>query len=147
MDDAATQSLVVSLEVVVLHVLFDEQAKVLLPERDDFVQALGLDGQDETHHEGVQIRTARRQSDRSRTAILEHMSETGRVQRVSVHDVMRYPTPCKMPSKGSVRLRAPTGHLLHPCFTRLSRNANDLHLLRSSGVSRTERGSERYLQL
>ena len=49
MNDAATQSLVVSLCVVVLHVLSDEQAKVLLPKGDDFVQALGLDGQHETH--------------------------------------------------------------------------------------------------
>ncbi len=85
MNDAATQSLVVSLEVVVLHVLFDEQAKVLLPKGDDFAQALGLDGQDETFGEGVQIRTPCRQSDWIRTAILEHVSETGRVQRVSVH--------------------------------------------------------------
>ena len=85
-NDAATQSLVVSLEVVVLHVLFGRQAKVLLPKGDDFVQALGLDGQDRTFSEGVQIRTPCRQSVRIRTAILEHMSETDRVQRDPVHD-------------------------------------------------------------
>ena len=76
----------VSLEVVVLHVLFDEQAKVILPKGDNFVQALGLDGQDETFCEGVQIRTPCRQSDWIRTAILEHLPETGRVQWVPVHD-------------------------------------------------------------
>ena len=46
-------SQVVSLEVVVLHVLFDEQAKVPFPKGDDFVQALELDGQDEADHECV----------------------------------------------------------------------------------------------
>ena len=123
-----------------LHVLFDEQAKVLLPKGDDLAQALGLDGQDETFGKGVQIRAPCRQSDWIRTAILEHMSETGRVQRVPVHDEIS-----DTPQEAVEGIGQIASHLLHPCFTRLSRDANDLHLLRSSGVSRTERGSERYL--
>ena len=130
--------------MVVFHVLFDEQAKVLLPKGDDLAQALGLDGQDETFGEGVQIRAPCRQSDWIRTAILEHVSETDRVQRVSVHDEISG-TPQEA-VEGIGQVASPDkGYLLHPCFTRLRRDANDLHLLMSSGVSRTERGSERYL--
>ena len=40
MDDAATQSLMVSLAVVVLHILLDGEAKMPLPNGNDLVQTL-----------------------------------------------------------------------------------------------------------
>ena len=40
MDDTTTQSLMVSFKVVVLHVLFDRQMKVLLSKGNDFVRTL-----------------------------------------------------------------------------------------------------------
>ena len=57
MNDVATQSLVVSLCVVVLHIFFDGEAKMIFSKGNDLVQTLGFDRQDETFCERVQIRT------------------------------------------------------------------------------------------
>ena len=43
-NDSATQSLVISLGMVMHHKFSDGLAKVLLSKRDDFVQALRLNG-------------------------------------------------------------------------------------------------------
>ena len=43
-NDAATQSLMVSLCMVVLHILPDRETKMFLSKRNDLVQTLGLDG-------------------------------------------------------------------------------------------------------
>ena len=58
MNDTATQSLVVPLDVVVLHIFFDGVAKMLLSKRNYLVQTLGLDGQDKPFRERIQIRTS-----------------------------------------------------------------------------------------
>ena len=58
MNDTATQSLVVPLDVVVLHIFFDGVAKMLLSKRNYLVQTLGLDGQDKPFRERIQIGTS-----------------------------------------------------------------------------------------
>ena len=82
--------------VVVFHVLFDEQAKVLLPKGDDFVPALGLDEQ------FVPL---------SLSMCLKQTVYNGSLS------MMRYLAPRKKPSKGSVRLRALTRAI---CFIHVS---------------------------
>ena len=43
MNDAAIQSLMITLSVVVRHILLDGEAEMLLSERNDLVQTLGFD--------------------------------------------------------------------------------------------------------
>ncbi len=57
--------------------------------------------------------------------MLEHAPETGGVQRVPVHDEISGITQEAVERIGQI-----TGHLLHPGFTRLSRNTDDLDLSR-----------------
>jgi len=92
------------------------------PSADNSVQALRLDGQDETFGERVQIRTPRGESDWNSTATSEHLPETDRVQRIPVHDDIS-----GIPQEAVERIGQIASHLLHPFFARLSRNANNLH--------------------
>ena len=92
------------------------------PSADNSVQALGLNRQDETFGERVQIRAPRRQSYRIRAAILQHLPEAARVQRITVHDDIS-----GIAQEAVERIGQIASHLLHPFFARLGRNANDLN--------------------
>ncbi len=74
-DQRVAETLVISLEVIVSHVLADRAAKRSFPKEDQSVEALGLDRQDESLCEGVEIRRFSREFEASNSGVSENGPE------------------------------------------------------------------------
>ena len=120
-NDHAIQSLMISLGVVVGHEFLDGLTEMPFAKGDDLVQTLSLYAQDEALRVRIQIWAPRGQPDRIRAAVLEHSPETGRVQRVPIHDDVT--DVAKEPINGIGQV---TRHLLHPFFRGIGFDSHDL---------------------
>ena len=76
----------VSLSVVVLDVLMDDEAEVTLPEENHPVETLLFDGTDKSLGIGVQVRASRRELDRLDTAASEDLAKRASEERVAIVD-------------------------------------------------------------
>ena len=85
-DDHVSDTLVRSFLVIVDGILADDVAKMTLSQRDDLGEALGLDGEDESLGEGVQVRALRRKPDGLHASLAEDHSKLLREDRIPVHD-------------------------------------------------------------
>ena len=82
MQELVVESLVVSLTLVMLDVLVDDEAHMPLAERDDTMEALFFDRPDEPLGIGVEIRTLRRQPDWPHIATCQDLATDPRVRCV-----------------------------------------------------------------
>ena len=104
MQEVVVESLVVSLTMVMLDVLVNDEAQMPLAERDDAMETLLFDRPDEPLGIGVEIRALRRQPDRLNIATRQDLAKDPRVERIAVMNQLRVVR--RKPSTGSVRLRA-----------------------------------------
>ena len=111
----------VALEVVVLDVFGDGQAKMPLPEQHDLVKALGLDRQDEPLGVGVQIRAVGRQLEALHASPAKKFPELIGEQRIAIVDEIACTPEETIDVVGEV-----AGDLFHPDPMRLSYDARDL---------------------
>ena len=84
MQELVVESLVVSLTMVMLDVLVDDEAQMPLAERDDAMEALFFDRPDEPLGIGVEIRTLRRQPGIVRLIRLDPKNLQSRTIRLQV---------------------------------------------------------------
>ena len=84
MQELVVESLVVSLTMVMLDVLVNDEAQMPLAERDDTMEALLFDRPDEPLGIGVEIRALRRQPDRPHIATRQDLAKDPRVERIAV---------------------------------------------------------------
>ena len=103
------EALVVPLVVIVFDVLANERSQVLLTERDDVPQALGLDRTDEALGVRVQVRASRRKAKQLHVGGREQRLELGRVQRVPVHDQV-----ASLPEEAARHVGEVAADLRHP---------------------------------
>src|SRR5262245_45901101 len=108
--------------MVMVHELSNGSPEVLLAERDDSLQALGLGGQDEPFRIGVEVWTPGRQKHWSHAAIPKHAPEGSSVQRVPVENEVAHTS-----EEPVLRVGQLPGGLLHPGFVRLTGESCDLH--------------------
>ena len=99
----------ISLHVIVLDELADDEAQVLLAERNDVPETLLPDGSNEPLRVCVQVRAPRRQTKQLNVRSGQDFFEVPRVERIPVDDEMGKTT--KHPI---VEVRQVTGHLLEP---------------------------------
>ena len=78
------ESLVVSLTLIMLDVLVNDEPQMPLAERDDTMEALLFDRPDEPLGIGVEIRALRRQPDRPHIATCQDLAKDPRVERIAV---------------------------------------------------------------
>ena len=76
----------VSLTLVMLDVLVDDEAQMPLAERDDTMEALFFDRPDEPLGIGVEIRTLRRQPDWPNIATCQNLATDPRVEGIRSHE-------------------------------------------------------------
>ena len=84
MQELVVESLVVSLTMVMLDVLVDDEAQMPFAERDDTMEALLFDRPDEPLGIGVEIRAVRRQPDRPNIATCQDLAKDPRVEGIAV---------------------------------------------------------------
>jgi hypothetical protein len=89
----------------------DGRSKVPFAERYHSRQALRSDRPDKSLGERVQIRTLRRQTHKLHTSILQGVSESGSVQRVSIENEI-----VRLAEESIVRVGEVPRHLSHPPF-------------------------------
>jgi hypothetical protein len=111
-EEQVVQTLVVPFEMVVLDELAHGAAKMSLTERDQLVQALGLDRQHEALGVCVQVETARRKLDAFDSRSAKDVAELVGKERIPIVD--RYRMSLRNPSTLSVRFRA-TCFIHAPC--------------------------------
>ena len=78
--------LVRALRLIMDYEFSDRFVQMALAENDHLAQAFGLYGQHESFGEGIQIWALRRQAHGLGAAVLEHLANSLRVDRVAVHD-------------------------------------------------------------
>ena len=100
MQELVVESLVVSLTLIMLDVLVNDEAQMPLAERDDTMEALLFDRPDEPLGIGVEIRALRRQPDRphiatcqGRIRLLDRQLRYGAVAYPLVQEARRWPPP------------------------------------------------------
>jgi hypothetical protein len=86
LDEGVVEALMVSFEMIVRGVLGEDVSEVSLAEGDHAAQALGLDGEDESLCERVQVRTSRGEQQRLHAGFLQQASEGFRIERISIED-------------------------------------------------------------
>jgi hypothetical protein len=121
-DKLVAEALVRPFLMVMVHELSNGSAEVLLAEKDDSLQALGLGGQDEPFRMGVEVGTPGWQRQWFRAALPEHAPDGGRVERVPVEDEVAHTAKEPVLRVGQF----PCG-LHHPGFVRLVGDSRDLH--------------------
>ena len=84
MQELVVESLVVSLTMVLLDVLVNDEAQMPLAEQDDTMEALFFDRPDEPLGIGVEIRTLRRQPDWPTIATCQDLATDPRVEGIAV---------------------------------------------------------------
>ena len=84
LQELVVESLVVSLTLVMLDVLVDDEAQMPLAERDDTMEALFFDRPDEPLGIGIEIRTLRRQPDWPNIATCQDLAKDPRVEGIAV---------------------------------------------------------------
>ena len=88
LQELVVESLVVSLTMVMLDVLVDDEAPMPLAERDDTMEAVFFDRPDEPLGIGVEIRTLRRQPDWPTIATCQDLAKDPRVEGIAVMKVL-----------------------------------------------------------
>ncbi len=61
LNQLVVETLVIALKVVMLRVFFHDFPKVVLAQRDDLIETLGSDGENESLRVGIQVGAARRE--------------------------------------------------------------------------------------
>ena len=84
MQELVVESLMVSLAMVMLDVLVDDEAQMTLAEWDDSIETLLLDRPDEPLGIGIEIGTLRRKSDRLNAAARQDLAKDTSVKGISV---------------------------------------------------------------
>ncbi len=74
-DEFVVEPLMISLGQIMDHVLRDRTTKGSLAEEDELVETLGLDGENESLGESVQVRTSARQLDVLHAGVVEDLDE------------------------------------------------------------------------
>ena len=111
----------ISLEVIVGSELSDERAQVILAERNDAPQTLGLDRAHEAFGVSVQVWATRWKSYALDAAVGEHEPGRGREHGVSVHDEVSLAEKEPVDGVGEI-----SRDLLHPGFVGVVDDASDL---------------------
>ena len=109
MQELVVESLVVSLTMVMLDVLVDDEAQMPLAERDDTMEALLFDRPDEPLGIGVEIRALRRQPDWPNIATCQDLAKDPRVEGIAVMNQL-----ARGPQEAVDRIGQIAGHLLQP---------------------------------
>ena len=122
MQELVVESLVVSLTMVVLDVLVDDEAQMLLAERDDTMEALLFDRADEPLGIGVEIRAFRWQPDWLNIATRQDLAKDPRVEGIAVMNQL-----ARGPQEAVDRIGQIAGHLLHPSAIGLWVDPGDVH--------------------
>ena len=122
MQELVVESLVVSLTMVMLDVLVDDEAQMPLAERDDTMEALFFDRPDEPLGIGVEIRTLRRQPDWPNIATCQDLATGPRVEGIAVMHQLAHG-----PQEAIDRFGQIAGHLLHPPAIGLRVDPGDVH--------------------
>ncbi len=109
-----------------LMIMVDKRAHggshVRFSERYHARQTLGPGRANKSFRERIQIRTPSGQAHEVHATGLQQIPEGGSVERVSVEDYVLH-----VPKEAVVRVREVPGHLCHPRFVRVTRDASDLH--------------------
>ena len=84
MQKLVVEPLVISLTLIMLDVLVNDEPQMPLAERDDTMEALLFDRPDEPLGIGVEIRALRRQPDRPHIATCQDLAKDPRVERIAV---------------------------------------------------------------
>ena len=122
MQELVVESLVVSLTMVVLDVLVDEEAQMPLAERDDTMEALLFDRPDEPLGIGVEIRAFRRQPDWLNIATHQDLAKDPRVEGIAVMNQL-----ARGPQEAIDWIGQIAGHLFHPLAVGLRVDPGDVH--------------------
>ena len=121
-DELVAEALVRAFFMVMVHELSNGSPEVLLAERDDSFQVLGLGGQDEPFRIGVEVGTPGWQKHWSHAAILEHAPEGGGVEGIPVENEIAHTA-----KESVLRVGQVSCDLRHPGFVRLAGDSRDLH--------------------
>ena len=122
MQELVVESLMVSLAMVMLDVLVDDEAQMTLAEWDDSIETLLLDRPDEPLGIGIEIGTLRRKSDRLNAAARQDLAKDTSVKGISVVNQMP-----RSPQEAIARVGQIAGLLLHPRAARLRMDPGDGH--------------------
>ena len=123
MQELVVESLVVSLTMVVLDVLVDDEAQMPLAERDDTMEALLFDRPDEPLGIGVEIRAFRWQPDWLNIATRQDLAKDPRVEEgIAVMNQL-----ARGPQEAVDRIGQIAGHLLQPPAIGLWVDPGDVH--------------------
>ncbi len=122
MQELVVESLMVSLAMVMLDVLVDDEAQMTLAEWDDSIETLLLDRPDEPLGIGIEIGTLRRKSDRLNAAARQDLAKNTSVMGISVVNQMP-----RSPQEAIDRVGQIAGLLLHPRAARLRMDPGDGH--------------------
>ena len=122
MQELVVESLMVSLAMVMLDVLVDDEAQMTLAEWDDSIETLLLDRPDEPLGIGIEIGTLRRKSDRLNAAARQDLAKDTSVKGISVVNQMP-----RSPQEAIDRVGQIAGLLLHPRAARLRMDPGDGH--------------------
>ena len=122
LQELVVESLVVSLTMVVLDVLVDDEAQMPLAERDDTMEALLFDRPDEPLGIGVEIRAFRRQPDWLNIATHQDLAKDPRVEGIAVMNQL-----ARGPQEAIDWIGQIAGHLFHPLAVGLRVDPGDVH--------------------
>ena len=134
MQELVVESLVVSLTMVMLDVLVDDEAPMPLAERDDTMEALFFDRPDEPLGIGVEIRILRRQPDWPNIATCQDLAKDPRVEGIAVMNPLAHGPQAAINRIGQI-----AGHLLHPPAIGLRVDPGDVH---TAGLQRDHEEDE-----
>ena len=134
LQELVVESLVVSLTMVMLDVLVNDEAQMPLAERDDAMEALLFDRPDEPLGIGVEIRILRRQPDWPNIATRQDLAKDLRVEGIAVMNQL-----ARGPQEAIDRIGQIAGHLLHPPAIGLRVDPDDVH---TAGLQRDHEEDE-----
>ena len=134
MQELVVESLVVSLTLIMLGVLVNDEPQMPLAERDDTMEALLFDRPDEPLGIGVEIRALRRQPDRPHIATRQDLATDPRVERIAVMNQLTRGSQEAIDWIGQI-----AGHLFHPPAIGLRVDPSDVH---TAGLQRDHEEDE-----
>ena len=134
MQELVVESLVVSLTLIMLDVLVNDEPQMPLAERDDTMEALLFDRPDEPLGIGVEIRALRRQPDRPHIATRQDLAKDPRVERIAVMNQLTRGSQEAIDWIGQI-----AGHLFHPPAIGLRVDPSDVH---TAGLQRDHEEDE-----